>query len=129
MGEKNTGIEVQRDIKLFVYFFIGLVVTTIFTYAYRPYIYDNNINDFGIAGSAPSFLGLITAFFFLSYFDSSLSLNKRIFYTGLGGVVYEVLQPYFRTGLFDWHDIIAILLATLVLYLCSTISSISKRKQ
>ncbi len=129
MGEKNTGIEVQRDIKLFVYFFIGLVVTTIFTYAYRPYIYDNNINDFGIAGSAPSLLRLITAFFFLSYFDSSLSLNKRIFYTGLGGVVYEVLQPYFRTGLFDWHDIIAILLATLVLYLCSTISSISKRKQ
>lgn len=87
---------------------------------YRPWIYTNSIDDFGIAGSVVSFLGAVTAVFFLLYVHGDEHHYRDTFFTGIGCIVYEYLQPFLGLGYFDMNDIIGILLgiSTSLLILC-----------
>lgn len=46
---------------------------------YRPWIYKHDIYDFGIAGSAVSFIGTITAVFFCTIYMKMNSIIKIYF--------------------------------------------------
>jgi len=74
---------------------------------YRPYIYANNINDFGIADSIGNLGGIIVQIFFVLTILNSPKLKA---YSGfilmIGGyILYEVLQLYLPRGVFDLKDI------------------------
>lgn len=91
----------------FVIFLLSFAMTEIGRYIYRPYIYENNINDFGIADSMGNLGGIIVQIFFgLSILNSG---RKKGFYLiaffVVGYIVYEMLQPYLPKGTFDWKDI------------------------
>jgi hypothetical protein len=74
---------------------------------YRPYIYMNNIDDFGIADSVGNLGGIIVQIFFmLAVLNSRREKAFRVIgFVVIGFIVYEILQPYLPRGVFDWRDI------------------------
>jgi len=91
----------------FLTFLFSFALTEIGRYIYRPYIYENNINDFGIADSMGNLGGIAVQIFFgLSILNPGRKKGKYLigFFT-VGYIVYEFLQPYLPKGTFDWKDI------------------------
>ena len=74
---------------------------------YRPYIYNNGINDFGIADSIGNLGGIVVQIFFMLAILNSP--RKKVFnvigFVTIGYIIYEILQPYLPKGVFDWKDI------------------------
>ncbi len=93
-----------------VYFAI-FVLTFIFTefgrYVYRPFIYHNHINDFGIADSIGNWGGIVVQIFFgLAIINSSFKQGFSVIAVATGGyILYEFAQPYLPKGTFDWLDV------------------------
>ena len=74
---------------------------------YRPYVYRNDINDFGIADSMGNLGGIVVQIFFsLAILNSQ---KKKAFnvigFLVAGFILYEIVQPYLPKGVFDWKDI------------------------
>ena len=98
------------DLKRLVYFVIFILAflsTEIGRNIYRPYIYSNNINDFGFADSIGNSGGILVQIFFgLTVFNSSYKkgLNLIAFFV-VGYIIYEFLQPILPKGVFDWKDV------------------------
>lgn len=97
----------------------ALALTVIGDSFYRPWIYDNNYFDFGLANYLPSITGTITAIFILC--GQSKSFPKNIIQSSCGVIIgcasYEILQPIFHTGVFDWQDISAIFITGTIVIL------------
>ena len=74
---------------------------------YRPFIYANKINDYGIADSIGNSGGIIVQIFFmLAVFNSPKNKVFRIIgFVVVGYILYEIVQPYLPRGVFDWKDI------------------------
>jgi len=91
----------------FITFLLSFALTEIGRYIYRPYIYENNINDFGIADSMGNLGGIVVQIFFgLSFFNPGKKKGiYLITFFVVGYIVYEILQPYLPKGTFDWRDI------------------------
>ncbi len=89
---------------LSVFFFI---LTEIGRFIYRPFIYENKIDDFGIADSIGNTGGIIVQIFFtLLVLNSPKTKAIRIIvFLVLGYIVYEIAQPFLPKGVFDWKDI------------------------
>jgi len=91
----------------FISFLFSFALTEIGRYIYRPFIYENNINDFGIADSMGNLGGIVVQIFFgLSILNPTRKKGLRLigFFT-IGYIVYEILQLYLPKGTFDWKDI------------------------
>jgi len=76
-------------------------------FVYRPYIYRNHINDFGIADSIGNLGGIIVQIFaMLTFFNPPNNKAFRvILFLVVGYIVYEIIQPYLPRGVFDWLDV------------------------
>lgn len=83
------------------------LVTESGRFLYRPYIYRNEINDYGLADSIGNLGGIIVQIFFsLAMLNSPK--KKGYLVIGLiviGYILYEIIQPYLPRGVFDWKDI------------------------
>ena len=96
---------------LLIYEFIGRPI-------YRPYIYNNQINDFHIADTLGNTFGTLPTLFFLTAILSN-DTTKGNYLIKLGTfsvVVYELIHPLFGKPVDIW-DIFATILAGLVSYL------------
>ena len=102
-----------------IYFGIAVLfffLTEIGRNIYRPYIYSNNINDYGIADSIGNAGGIIVQIFFsLALLNSP---RKKVFnvigFIVIGYILYEILQPYLPRGVFDWKDIYGTLIGGVI---------------
>ena len=74
---------------------------------YRPFIYEHNINDYGLADSIGNLGGIIVEiFFFLAIVNSPKKKGFNLIgFVVIVYVVYEFAQPYLPKGVFDWKDI------------------------
>jgi hypothetical protein len=85
----------------------ALIITVIGDTFYRDWIYSNNYFDFGLADCIPSITGTVSAIFLLCRY--SKNFPKDIMMTSgsviVGCAIYEILQPVFHTGIFDWLDL------------------------
>lgn len=74
---------------------------------YRPYIYRNGINDFGIADSMGNLGGIVVQIFFsLAILNSQKEKAFNVIgFLVVGYILYEIVQPYLPKGVFDWKDI------------------------
>jgi hypothetical protein len=91
---------------LFAFFFI---VTEVGRGIYRPYVYQNAINDFGFADVIGNLLGTVAVIFFclgVSHSNRVQSIRGTIFVT-VGITIYELLQPILPKGVLDWKDVIS----------------------
>jgi len=97
------------------FFIIGvvfLVLTHIGDTYYRDWVYSNQVSDFGLANYLPSITGTITAIFLLIGLskESFIKAPASAFGVMVGCVIYEVMQPTLGTGVFDWQDLIAVVI-------------------
>jgi len=94
-------------IAYFAIFLMSFFITEFGRKIYRPFIYNNNISDFGIADSIGNLGGIIVQIFFgLLILNSPKKKGIRlIILCSLGYILYEILQPILPRGVFDWRDI------------------------
>lgn len=116
----------------FVMFLFSFGLTEIGRYIYRPFIYVNNINDFGIADSMGNLGGIIVQIFFgLTIINSTKEKGLRLIYFFIiGFILYEVAQPFLPKGVFDWKDIYGTIIGGLIgLFLFLLIHKVIKRNK
>ena len=103
----------------FVIAFIWFLITEAGRNIYRPFIYTNNINDYGIADSIGNSGGIIVQIFFtLAIINSPRKKATNIFILLVGGyILYEIVQPYLPRGVFDWKDIYGTLIGGLIAFI------------
>jgi hypothetical protein len=91
----------------FVMFLLSFGLTEIGRYIYRPFIYEYNLNDYGIADSMGNLGGIIVQIFFgLTVFNSTKKKGWRLIsFFIIGYILYEIAQPFLPKGVFDWKDI------------------------
>jgi len=99
----------------FITFLLSFALTEIGRFIYRPYIYENNINDFGIADSMGNLGGIAVQIFFgLSMLNPGRKKGMRLIaFFVVGYIAYEIVQPYLPKGTFDWKDIYGTLIGGL----------------
>ena len=116
-----TDREAFRTIDLLRLLYAMTVVVAFFLteagrYVYRPYIYENGINDLGIADSMGN-LGGIVVQIFLSLAILNSQKKKAFNVIGFlvaGYILYEIVQPYLPKGVFDWKDIFGTIIGGVV---------------
>ncbi len=95
---------------LYLAAFVGcFIATEIGRKVYRPYIYHNGIEDWGIADSIGNSLGTLTQIFlYLGLAHATQAQSYRIIgFVTLGYIAYEIVQPILPRGTFDWADVLA----------------------
>ncbi len=104
--EQMKTIDTKR-IVYFVVFLLSFLFTEFGRYVYRPFIYHNDINDFGIANSIGNWGGIVVQIFFgLAIINSSFKQGFSVIAVATGGyILYEFAQPYLPKGTFDWLDV------------------------
>ena len=129
--EKIRTVDTFRII-YFVTFIVFFGLTEIGRYIYRPFIYENNINDYGIADSMGNSGGIIVQLFFgLLIFNSTKIKGLRLisFFT-IGYILYEIVQLYLPKGVFDWKDIYGTIIGGLIgLFLFLLINKVIKQNK
>jgi hypothetical protein len=98
------------DLRRITYMLIAVlffILTELGRFIYRPFIYENNINDFGIADSVGNTGGIIVQIFFgLAILNSPGKKAYHVIgFMVIGYIIYEILQPFLPRGVFDWKDI------------------------
>jgi len=113
--EQIKTIDILRII-YFITFLSSFVLTEFGREIYRPFIYNNNINDLGIADSIGNLSGIIAQIFFmLAILNSTKKKGVRlIVFIVFGYVLYEIVQPILPRGTFDWLDIYGTIIGGLI---------------
>ncbi len=90
-------------------FCAAFLLTEFGRYIYRPFIYSNGIDDFGIADTMGNSLGTVTQIFFMmAILHSNRKQGFRVIgFITVGYMLYEVAQLYLPKGTFDWKDMLA----------------------
>ncbi len=124
MGNSNNFFTDKEQLRTIdtrrILFFLTAVFSFILTeagrFVYRPFIYENHIDDFGIADSIGNSGGILVQIFLgLAILNPTFKKGFRLI--GLfvvGYVVYEFLQPILPKGTFDWLDVYGTLLGGFV---------------
>jgi len=96
---------------LLIYEFVGRPI-------YRPYIYNNKINDFHIADTLGNTFGTLpTIFFLIAILSNDTKKGNYLIKLGtISVIVFELLHPLFGKPIDIW-DIIATILAGVASYL------------
>ena len=89
---------------LYLSLFFGLI-GILSKVLYRPWIIDNNINDFGVHGFAPNLIYTTGICLFASFFLKKGHVKTMIYCT-VGVLVYETEQLW-TSRTFDYLDILA----------------------
>lgn len=104
----------------FLIFIITFIIAELGRNVYRPYIYQNNINDFGFADSIGNSLGTIAIIFFVFALVMNDGFRKEpYFILALVGflLLYESFQGLLPGYYFDWKDVKATIVAGAISYL------------
>jgi len=91
----------------FLSFILAFGLTEIGREIYRPFIYNNNINDLGIADSIGNLGGIVAQVFLMLVILNSTKKKgiRLIVFIVCGYILYEILQQILPRGTFDWKDI------------------------
>ena len=100
----------------FISFALFFALTEIGRTKYRPYIYENGINDFGFADVIGNLLGtIVIVFFLLGVYHATPKQGMRIVpFVTVGVTIYELLQPVLPRGVLDWKDVVSTIVAGLI---------------
>lgn len=114
----------------FLIFIFSFAITEMGRFIYRPFIYENGINDYGIADSMGNLGGIIVQIFFgLALINSSKKKGLRLIcFFIIGYIIYEIVQPFLPKGVFDWKDIYGTIIGGIIgLLLFLSIRKVIKR--
>jgi hypothetical protein len=79
---------------------------------YRPYVYSQDLNDFGIADMMGNHLGTVTIVFFTLAVSHAGRRDGLVMMAAIvpGLALYEFAQGLMRDSTFDWRDVVATLI-------------------
>jgi len=99
-----------------VVFMASFALTEIGREIYRPYIYLNDIKDFGFADTVGNLFGTVTQIYFMLFLLYPSYKNGKFFFPFfiIGYSIYEFWQLSLPCRNFDWKDIIATVVAGLL---------------
>lgn len=92
-------------------FFSGFafgIIGVISKLVYRPLVLENNINDFGFSGFAPSLFATMSLCLLAAYFATKKPVIT-IMFVAIGVLAYEAEQIW-TSRVFDYLDIAAVFL-------------------
>ena len=95
---------------------IGLILTSI----YRPYIYSNNIYDYGfsdIIGSLVSVIGFCTLIWYYKDYPNKTKNLHIIVATFIFSIVWEAFGYFNVYGTFDKKDVIASIMSGFITFI------------
>lgn len=95
------------------------VAGQLLTHFYRPYIYRNNISDFGFADTIGSLASVIgSCFFFWGFkFYSNKEKNKQIIISMIVySIIWETMGLIGLHGTFDLKDIVAVFISGILTF-------------
>ncbi len=106
----------------FVFLLLGILAygfTEFGRFIYRPYVWQNNLNDLGLADCIGNLGGVgVQIFLGLAVLNTTRKQSYRMAaFFALGYILYEFAQPYLPKGVFDWKDV----LGTLIGFLASVL--------
>ena len=103
----------------FVVFLFSFLFTEIGRELYRPYIYSNGINDFGVADTIGNFFGTITQIYLMLFLIYPTYKNGLFFFPFfvVGYSIYEFWQLMLPDSYFDWKDIVVTIISGVIAYL------------
>ena len=104
---------------------IGLVLS----HTYRPYIYENHINDFHLADVIGSIVCVPAAVLCVYGIDNRYSIKQYTIGAAVVYIAYEFLGLFHIHGTFDVYDIIAIIISSLVFYRICLLFGVSSGRQ
>ena len=93
----------------FVTFAVFFILTEIGREIYRHYVYQNGLNDFGLADVIGNLLGTVAIIFFclgVNHANRVQSIRIIAFVT-VGITIYELLQAVLPKGVLDWKDVVS----------------------
>jgi len=105
---------------IFLYFIIFLIINYTLSSIYRPFIYSNHINDYGLADIGNNIIFIPGVYFM------ALLLRKKPFFGYYKDIVFhtsfliivEILSKYIKgIGTFDYKDIFGLLFGAFITYL------------
>lgn len=103
--------------KRLYYLIIDIILLLLMIKVYRPYIYNYCINDFHIADSIPSFLGVIIMSNIIYLNEKNLDYEFLLYLCPtIGLTIYEFLQYCLKIGTFDINDIIFTLIGGVIVF-------------
>lgn len=109
-------IQIKNKKRLY-YLIIDIILLLFMIKVYRPYIYINAINDFHIADSIPSFLGVLIMSNIIYLNEKNLDYNFLLYLCPtVGLIIYEFLQYAFKIGTFDINDIVFTLIGGIIVF-------------
>ena len=89
---------------------LGFLITEAMRSFYRPWIYSHGYADFHLADTIGSSGGAITAVLILPALLCWKMKGRAVLQAAIGvwigQVLYEFIQPWAKTGRFDWYDVI-----------------------
>lgn len=91
---------------------IGLILS----HTYRPYVYENHINDFHLADVIGSVVCVPAAVLCAYGIDNRYTIKQYTIWAVIVYIAYEFLGLFHIHGTFDVYDIIAIIISSLVFY-------------
>ncbi|TRX60407.1 hypothetical protein FNN09_20670 [Carboxylicivirga sp. M1479] len=94
----------------------GLILSTF----YRPYVYANQISDFGLADTIGSLVSVVGFCFFVWTFKNYTDSQKNkqiIIVTIVYGFVWELFGLIGIHGTFDWKDIVGAVISGIFTFL------------
>jgi len=88
---------------------LAFLITEFSRFVYRPYIYKNDIYDYGLADGIGNLGGIVVQVFAMLVVFNSYGVKafRLIVFLVLGYVLYEFLQPLLPKGVFDPIDVYA----------------------
>jgi hypothetical protein len=88
---------------------VAFALTEFGRYAYRPWVNECGIDDFGFANSVGNLGGIVVQVFLgLAILNPTRLQSYRLAaFFSAGYILYEFVQPYLPKGVFDWGDVLA----------------------
>lgn len=114
---KSTVVNQQLNKSYTINCLICWLLIPLNSWYFRPWIYQNHINEYGVLGSIPSFLFVVVlTLFFWTIIRNKLYHKTILLMSLVVGIVYELLQKDIIPGhTFDPGDLVATGLAGLIL--------------
>lgn len=103
----------------FAIFAVAVSLGLLLSFFYRPYVYSNNVNDFGLADTIGSLVSVV-AFFFLFWSMKHASKREKNIHIIFAVIIYSVVWELFGhiglIGSFDWKDMVAAAISGIATY-------------
>jgi len=105
---------------LISYFLAFLIINYVLSSIYRPFIYNNKINDYGLADIGNNITFVPGTYFMVLLFRKKpfFGFYKDIYFHTSFLILVEVLSKYIKgIGTFDYKDIFGLLFGAFLTYL------------